>query len=98
MLKFPLLVFFTGLLIFEDIQPGWTAEIITDEIDDNQSASDLEYCFVNDSLIKRKFDGVILNVIDDTGDWLVATNDTDMLKFPANGSFCNGSRCINDHD
>ena len=89
MLKFLLLV---RLLTFEDIQPGQTAEIITGEIDDDQSATDLEYCFVNDSLIKRKVDGAILHVIDDTGDWLVASNDTDTLKFPVNGSDCNSSR------
>ena len=70
MLKLHFLAHFIGLLIFASIQPGWTAEIIAD-IENDRSAADLEYCFVNDSLIRRKVDGALLNITQEIGQWLL---------------------------
>ena len=47
-----------------------------------------EYCFVNDSTIKRKLDDSLLKVTNDTGDWLVATDGIDYFVLHANRSVC----------
>ena len=51
-----------------------------------------ECCVFNESIIK-KVDGTLLDIINDTGDWLLSTNGTTLFACPINGS-----RCEDDHD
>jgi len=49
-----------------------------------------DYCVVNDSTIRKiTGDGGLLIIVNDTGDWLVVTDGTDLFMCPTNGSNCN---------
>jgi len=67
-------------LVFDSIQ----AVVSNDTIETKIS----EYCFFNNSTIKRKLDDSLLNITNDTGDWLVATDGIDYFVLPTNGSDC----------
>ena len=47
-----------------------------------------EYCVLNDSVIREKDGDGLLIIINDTGDWLVVTNGSNLFVFPSNGSNC----------
>ena len=49
------------------------------------------YCFVNEHTIRIKESNVLLNVINNTGDWIIATNTTNMFTACINGSINNCS-------
>ena len=49
------------------------------------------YCFVNECTIRIKESNVLLNVINNTGDWVIATNTTNTLTIFINGSINNCS-------
>ena len=49
------------------------------------------YCFVNECTIRIKESNVLLNVINNTGDWIIATNTTNMLTIFINDSINNCS-------
>ena len=49
------------------------------------------YCFVNEHSIRLKESNVLLNVINNTGDWIIATNTTNMFTVCINGSINNCS-------
>ena len=45
-----------------------------------------EYCFLNESTIRiNDFD---VNIINNTGDWIMASNNVDLFMAPANGTNC----------
>ena len=45
-----------------------------------------EYCFVNESTIQiNDFD---INIINNIGDWIIASNNIDLFMAPANGTNC----------
>ena len=48
----------------------------------------LECCIFNDSSIIKKVDGTLLDIVNDTGDWLLSTDGTSLFMCPANGSYC----------
>ena len=54
------------------------------------------YCFVNECTIRIKESNVLLNVINNTGDWVIATNTTNMLTIFINGTIDNCSYASND--
>ena len=47
-----------------------------------------ECCIFNDSSIIKKVDGTLLDIVNDTGDWLVSTDGTTLFMCPTNGSHC----------
>jgi len=47
-----------------------------------------EYCIFNDSSIIKKVDGTLLDIVNDTGDWLLSTDGTSLFMCPTNGSYC----------
>jgi len=47
-----------------------------------------EYCVLNDSNIRKKVGDGLLNIVNDTGVWLVVTDGSDLFVFPINGSDC----------
>ena len=49
------------------------------------------YCFVNECTIRIKESNVLMNVINNTGDWIIATNITNMLTIFINDSINNCS-------
>ena len=53
------------------------------------------YCFVNEHTIRIKESNVLLNVINNTGDWIIATNTTNMFTVCINGS---NSNCSTDSE
>jgi len=46
-----------------------------------------ECCIFNKSITK-KADGTLLDIVNDTGDWLLLTDGTTLLMCPTNGSYC----------
>ena len=55
----------------------------------NNSVPLESYCFVNECTIRIKESNVLLNVINNTGDWVIATNTTNLLTIFINGSSIN---------
>ena len=45
-----------------------------------------EYCVANDSVIRRRVGDDMMMVLNDTGDWLVVTNGSNLFVFPSNGT------------
>ena len=56
------------------------------------------YCFVNEHTIRIKESNVLLNVINNTGDWIIATNTTNMFTVCINGSINNCSSDDTEND
>ena len=63
----------------------------------NQSISlnEGDYCFVNECTIRIKESNVLLNVINKTADWIIATNSTNLFTAPVTSSnnsitYCSG--------
>jgi len=46
-----------------------------------------EYCILNESAIK-KVDGVLLDIVNSSKDWLLSTDGTILFVCPINGSYC----------
>ena len=59
----------------------------------NNSVALESYCFVNECTIRIKESNVLLNVINNTGDWVIATNITNMFAVLINGSI---NICLSD--
>ena len=55
------------------------------------------YCFVNECTIRIKESNVLLNVINNTGDWIIATNTANMFTAFINSSNIN-SNCSSDSE
>ena len=55
------------------------------------------YCFVNEHTIRIKESTVLLNVINNTGDWIIATNTTNMFTAFINSSNINNN-CSTDNE
>ena len=55
------------------------------------------YCFVNEHTIRIKESNVLLNVINNTGDWIIATNTTNMFTAFINSSNINNN-CSTDNE
>ena len=86
MLRNLLSVILIGLLGF-----GGIPSVLTVEVTYNVTVipNPLEYCFVNNYTLRRNNDpSTQLIIVDDTGDWLVANNGTDLLLFSTNVSDC----------
>jgi len=47
-----------------------------------------ECCIFNDSSIIKKVDGTLLDIVNDTGDWLLSTDGTTLFMCPKNESYC----------
>ena len=50
-----------------------------------------QYCFVNNCSIRIKHSNMILSIFNNTGDWIMATNTTNLLIAPNNGTECTSS-------
>ena len=50
--------------------------------------SHTECCIFNDSFIIKKVDGTLLDIVNDTEDWLLSTDGTTLFMCPTNGSHC----------
>ena len=75
------------LLILDDICSVWSVEVI------NNAQAELlhqpDYCYINDSTVRRNLDGTELTIVNDTGDWLVvSSNGSELFLLPTNGSDC----------
>ena len=63
-----------------------STEVIEKEQIETLNHSD--YCIFNDSFIIKKVDGTLLDIVNDTGDWLLSTDGTTLFMCPTNGSYC----------
>ena len=48
-----------------------------------------QYCFVDECTIRINDSNVLLNIINNTGDWIMVTNTTNWFIAPSNGTNCN---------
>ena len=71
------------LLLFNVIYSVHSSEVMQVKL-----LSQSEYCVFNDSFIIKKVDGTLLDIINDTGDWLLSTDGTTLFMCPTNGSYC----------
>ena len=72
------------LLLFNMICGICSSEVIDDGI---ELLSYSEYCVFNESLLK-KVDGTLLDIVNDTGNWLLSTDGITLFVCPINGSYC----------
>ena len=87
--KLSLLVTIISLLVLDSVHSVWstgTTNNIT--VSDNELLNHSGYCVLNDSVIREKDGDGLLIIINDTGDWLVVTNGSNLFVFPSNGSDC----------
>ena len=64
--------------------------LLTVQYDDIDSVeiTKSQYCFVNECTIRINDSNVLLNIINNTGDWIMATNTTNLFIAPNNGTKC----------
>ena len=71
--------------------PGSSCKECASSMDDDKMYDELvtimePYCFVNECMIRIKESHVLLNIINNTGDWIIATNLTNLFVIFANDS------------
>ena len=74
------------LLLFDSSCAMQSIEVMNEEQIETLNQS--EYCIFNDSSIIKKIDGTLLDIVNDTGDWLLSTDGTTLFLCPTNGSYC----------
>jgi len=74
------------LLLFESSCAAQSIEVMDEDYIEVLNRS--EYCIFNVSSIIKKVDGTLLDIVNDTGDWLLLTNGTTLFMCPTNGSYC----------
>jgi len=88
-MKLSLLVTIISLLVLDSVHFGWSTGMTNNiTVSDNELLDDSEYCVLNDSAIREKGGDGLLIIINDTVDWLVVTNGSNLFLFPSNGSDC----------
>ncbi|XP_065900670.1 uncharacterized protein [Dysidea avara] len=85
MLKLYLIAYMSIGLLFDGILV-WSYETRNNSVSEQPDES--EYCFVNESVVRKKLDGTQFWIVDDTGYWLVVSNGTDLLLLSVNISDC----------
>ena len=89
MVKLSLLVTIVSLLVLDGVHSVWSTGMTNNiTVSDNELLDHSEYCVLNDSAIREKDGDGLLIIINDTGDWLVVTNGSNLFLFPSNGSDC----------
>jgi len=89
MVKLPLLVILASLLVFDSFHSVWSIKIANNNtVSEKQLLNYSEYCILNDSAIRKKNGDGLLNIINDTGVWLLVTDGSKLFVFPINGSDC----------
>jgi len=61
---------------------------LTDELNYTVPQIKGSYCFVDECSIRIIDSNVLLNIINNTGDWIMATNTTNLFVAPSNGRNC----------
>ena len=89
MSRYFLLVIFINLISVNGISSTWinisSTEILTSNFSD--------YCFVNSSIIRRNSDDTQLAIVDDTDDYLVATDGMNFFEIPNDIMDCESDFC-----
>ncbi|XP_065883211.1 uncharacterized protein [Dysidea avara] len=84
-----LIVLATGGLVLGVIG-NCSPSLLTVQYDDIDSVeiTKSQYCFVNECTIRINDSNVLLNIINNTGDWIMATNTTNLFIAPNTGTKC----------
>jgi len=66
------------------------SSLLTMQLDsiDSVEITKSQYCFVNECTIRINDSNELLNIINNTGDWIMATNTTNLFIAPENGARC----------
>ena len=89
MMKISLFTTIVSLLVLDSVHSVWNTGMTNNiTVSDNELLNHSEYCVLNDSAIREKDGDGLLIIINDTGDWLVVTNGSNLYVFPLNGSDC----------
>jgi len=91
MLKFNLVaVVCIAFLISDSISSVWRTEVANNTQVELLNQSD--YCYVNNSTVRKNYDGTKLAIVNDTGDWLVVSDGGELegklFLLPTNISDC----------
>ena len=65
----------------------WSSSSLRNE---SISLNESEYCFLNECTIRIKESNVLLNIINETADWIAATNSTNLFTIPVTSIYCSG--------
>ena len=84
-----LIVLATGGFVL-GVSGNCSPSLLTVQYDDIDSVeiTKSQYCFVNECTIRINDSNVLLNIINNTGDWIMATNTTNVFIAPNNGTKC----------
>ena len=93
MLEFNLVsVVCIAFLISDSISSVRSIEVTNDTQADLELLIQTDYCYVNNCTVRRRHDGTNLTIVNDTGDWLVVSNDgefeVELFLLPTNISDC----------
>ena len=86
MLKCLVVAYMYLLMLYNDISLVCSIEVTSDNVTEKESLlMQSEYCIVNESTVRRKSDNRDLTIVNDTGDWLVASDGNDFFILTTNG-------------
>ena len=87
--KLSLIVTMVSWLLLISVNSVWSTELLINS-NNVKLLNQVEYCIVNDSTIREKTGDGFLIVINDTGDWFIVANGSNlfMVMFSLNGSNC----------
>ena len=82
-----------GWLGVDGTSSTWGTEMMDCNTTEIMTLDSSDYCFVNNSTVRRYSDNVQLTVFYDNDDFLVALDGTEYLGIPKNVSYCKNDFC-----
>ena len=73
------------LLLFDSCCAIQSVDLMNE--DQIEKLNESECCVFNESVL-QKVDGTLLDIVNDTGDWLLSTDGITLFACPTNGSYC----------
>jgi len=77
-----------GLVLGVGENCSYSSLILQFDSNDNIEVTESQYCIVDECTIRINDSNVILNIINNTADWIMATNTTNLFIVPNDGTRC----------